>query len=167
MQTQVKATSLEALCGQFDARQVILYDAGVLSAHPQLTEGEHDRWQIYANLHLSLNHASRLHAYSPAAEPLLVLAHQLSPAAILFLLYPFTTRIIVLEANEIALSNHISPPEPDALTQAALQLSINDLKPFTPKAPDNFHSIFTDLEKSAPSHTPTDTQPITIRKQQF
>ena len=165
MQTQVKATSLEALCGQFDARQVILYDAGVLSAHPQLAEGEYDRWQIYAKLHLALNQVSRLHAYSPAAEPWLLLAQQLSPAAILFLLYPFNTRIVSLEATQIALSKHLSQPEPDTLALAALQLSVNDLKSSTSKSPDNFHSIFTDLDKSAPIPTPTDTQPITIRKQ--
>jgi len=162
MQTQVKATSLEALCRQYDAQQVVLFDSDVLVFYPQISESEKAKWQVYAKLHLSLKNSTWLHAFSPSSEPTLVLVCRLSPMSVLFLVYPFTTRIKTLENTHLTLREYLSQPEPDLLTQTVLQLGVDDLKRPVPKPtpqPDQFLSLFSDLDKSAPS----DTQPIIIK----
>ncbi len=162
MSIQIGINSLEALCKQYDARQVVLFDSDALDGYPQLSESEKTKWQVYAKLHLSLNNSTWLHAFSPSSEPTLVLVCRLSPTSVLFLLYPFTTRIKTLEMTHLALGTHLSQPEPDLLTQTVLQLGVDDLKRPVPKPtpqPDQFLSIFSDLDKSAPS----DTQPIIIK----
>ena len=163
MTIQIGTNSLETLCRQFDARQVILYEAGALSAYPQLPESEKASWQVYSKLLLSFNQASCLHAFSSSAKTRLVLVQRLTTTAVLLLIYPTSTRIKTLEATHLALRDHLSQPEPDSLTQAVLRLGIDDLKRPAPEpAPksDPFISIFTDLHKSAP----LDTQPIKINK---
>ena len=162
MSIQIGINSLEALCKQYDARQVVLFDSDALDGYPQLSESEKTKWQVYAKLHLSLNNSTWLHAFSPSSEPTLVLVCRLSPTSVLFLLYPFTTRIKTLEMTHLALGTHLSQPEPDLLPQTVLQLGVDDLKRPVPKPtpqPDQFLSIFSDLDKSAPSNT----QPIIIK----
>jgi len=162
MSIQIGINSLEALCKQFDARHVVLFDSDLLNGYPQLSESEKTKWQVYAKLHLSLNNSTWLHAFSPSSEPILVMVFRLSPASVLFLLYPFTTRIETLEMTHLALREYLFQPEPDLLTQTVLQLGVDDLKRPAPKPtpqPDQFLSIFSDLDKSAPSNT----QPIIIK----
>ena len=162
MSIQISTSSLETLCKQFDAKQVVLFDSDVLDGYPPLSESEKTKWQVYAKLHLLLNNPTWLHAFSPSSEPTLVLVCRLSPTSVLFLLYPFTTRIKTLEMTHLALGEYLSQPEPDLLTQTVLQLGVDDLKRPVPKPtpqPDQFLSIFSDLDKSAPS----DTQPIIIK----
>ena len=103
MTIQIGKISLETLCRLFDARQVILYEAGALSAYPQPPESEKASWQVYSKLLLSFNHASRLHAFSSSAETRLVLVQRLTRTAVLLLIYPTSTRIKTLEATHLAL----------------------------------------------------------------
>mgnify|MGYP000858396081 FL=1 len=162
MSIQIGINSLEALCKQFDARQVVLFDSDLLDGYPQLSENEKTKWQVYAKLHLSLNNSTWLHAFSTSSEPTLVLVSRLSPTSVLFLLHPFTTRIKTLKKTHLTLREYLFQPEPDLLTQTVLQLGVDDLKRPAPKPtpqPDQFLSIFSDLDKSAPSNT----QPIIIK----
>ncbi|NLB72319.1 MAG: hypothetical protein GX797_10015, partial [Chloroflexi bacterium] len=63
MSIQISTSSLEALCKQYDARQVVLFDSDLLNGYPQLSESEKTKWQVYAKLHLSLNNSTWLHAF--------------------------------------------------------------------------------------------------------
>ena len=105
-----------------------------LNAVPQLSEDNETRWRVYTKIHALNSNSASFHLFNLGTQAEFVLIERLSDTQLLFVTFPETMRVVILEEKKLQLQNHLNQAQPDFLTQSVLDLTIEDLKPASNRA---------------------------------